>query len=312
MGGRVESSTMDSERFPKYLATPSLAQPNPEGASSSPGLRLHNPNSIRHNIVVTEVRRGWEIRIRAVHGSFVNSSFTSSAIYAENGGHMAFTDFVVSRISLRIQPSDAEDLANFLTCTDEESALSVLRQLEQPPMGVASIGSKSFDAPVGIKRSEDKDEFTGEALLDCGAENCYVHPQFVQDHDLRPSVLPFPIGVNHADGTLNANGAITLFVELVVRVKDHVEFLPFYVTNLGSVFDLVIYVSRLPSSSLASGVAPDSEAMDVDEGACSSATTSFTGPKRTVDFVQPVFPDNARKETAKYGEVSVGPPAEKK
>ena len=106
-------------------------------------------------------------------------------------------------------------------------------------MRISRLGSKCCPVPIALKRTIDEDELEEGALLDSGAENCYVHSAYVDEHQLLPSILPHPIGVYNADGSLNSNGSITHFVDLIVRKEDHTELLRFYVTNLGSV-DLIL------------------------------------------------------------------------
>ncbi|KAF6755238.1 hypothetical protein DFP72DRAFT_770403, partial [Ephemerocybe angulata] len=127
-----------------------------------------------------------------------------------------------------------ELLLSFLYSADDDDALTVLRQLKKPPIIISKIGARSCNTPVELRVLDDDPEISAEALIDSGAENSYVQSEFVKQNQLLPSILPFPIGVYNADGSLNANGSITHYVDIILRIRDHLEVLRMYITNLGS------------------------------------------------------------------------------
>ncbi|KAF6744655.1 hypothetical protein DFP72DRAFT_773622, partial [Ephemerocybe angulata] len=128
-----------------------------------------------------------------------------------------------------------EYLLSFLNSADDDEAIPVLRQLKRPPAFISRVGAKSCVTDVHLRSLEDDPELDVEGLIDSGAENSYIHSDFVtSSSQLLPSVLAYPIGVYNADGTLNANGSITHFVDTILRIQDHSEVIRLYITNLGS------------------------------------------------------------------------------
>ena len=71
--------------------------------------------------------------------------------------------------------------------------------------------------PVSIHTSY----FTADknALVDSGATNNFIHPNFVARMGIRPKVLERPRKIWNADSTENKEGMITHYLDLKVETK---------------------------------------------------------------------------------------------
>jgi hypothetical protein len=71
------------------------------------------------------------------------------------------------------------------------------------------------------------------ALLDCGATGLFVNKGFVDWNKITTRTLTCPIPVYNIDGTRNEAGSICEVVDVILRYKDHSEWVQFAVTGLG-------------------------------------------------------------------------------
>ena len=85
--------------------------------------------------------------------------------------------------------------------------------------------------PVSICRSY----FTTDknALVDSGATNNFIHPNFVARMGIRPKILERPHKIWNADTTENKKGMITHYLDLEVETKGIWKDMRFYITNIG-------------------------------------------------------------------------------
>ncbi|GLB41215.1 putative retrotransposable element tf2 155 kda protein type 1-like [Lyophyllum shimeji] len=88
---------------------------------------------------------------------------------------------------------------------------------------------------LGVEvETTDTQEILGlKALLDSGASGLFLHIRFVRERGITTRTLSRPIPVKNVDGTVNAAGAITEVVDLVLRYNGHSERVVFAVTDLG-------------------------------------------------------------------------------
>ncbi len=70
-------------------------------------------------------------------------------------------------------------------------------------------------------------------LLDSGCTSSAINRDFVEKHQLETRKIHRPIPVYNADGTRNAGGDITEYVETRMTIKGHEERIDLAVTNLG-------------------------------------------------------------------------------
>lgn len=115
----------------------------------------------------------------------------------------------------------------------EEDALAALEELAGPKKFIRGGRGNQMDIPLIVTTLDDQRPFSIKALLDSGCTGSSIDAAFVQQHQINTRKFPRPIPVYNADGTLNAGGPISEFVEMRMRVQDHIEHLSFSVTNLG-------------------------------------------------------------------------------
>ncbi len=72
-----------------------------------------------------------------------------------------------------------------------------------------------------------------KGLLDSGCMSSAINRSFVKKHELLTRRISVPIPVYNADGTRNAGGDITEYIETRMTIKGHVERIDLAVMNLG-------------------------------------------------------------------------------
>jgi hypothetical protein len=93
--------------------------------------------------------------------------------------------------------------------------------------------SKSFHVKVQVQATDTGNVSGADALLDCGAQGQFLHPDFVARNQISTRRLQRAIPVNNVDGTPNDSGPISEVADMVLRFKDHTERITFAITNLG-------------------------------------------------------------------------------
>ena len=85
--------------------------------------------------------------------------------------------------------------------------------------------------PVSIRTSY----FTAEksVLVDSGATDNFMHPNFAKQMRLRPAALERPWKIWNANNTENKEGMITHYLDLDVEAKGIHKDMHFYITNIG-------------------------------------------------------------------------------
>jgi len=84
-----------------------------------------------------------------------------------------------------------------------------------------------FQLRTKTKRVDQK------ALLDCGATECFIHPQAVERLKLITRKLAKPRKVQNVDGTPNKSGEILEAVDLLVNNNGQKASHAFFVANIG-------------------------------------------------------------------------------
>jgi hypothetical protein len=72
-----------------------------------------------------------------------------------------------------------------------------------------------------------------EAMLNSGAQGCFMHPQFVKEHGVVTHALKRPIGLGNIDGLPNCSGSITHYAVLGVIIDGHLTKAFFHIANIG-------------------------------------------------------------------------------
>ena len=71
------------------------------------------------------------------------------------------------------------------------------------------------------------------AFIDCGATECFVNQEFIDEHKLGMRKLNDPRLLQNADGSANMGGNITDYTNLKITMGDKTAVLRFYVANMG-------------------------------------------------------------------------------
>lgn len=132
----------------------------------------------------------------------------------------------------RLQEATRET-AKKIASLAEEDALAALEELAGPKKFIRGGRGNQMDIPLVVTTLDDQRPFPIKALLDSGCTGSSIDAAFVQQHQINTRKFPRPIPVYNANGTLNAGGPISEFVEMRMRVQDHIKHLSFSVTNLG-------------------------------------------------------------------------------
>jgi hypothetical protein len=72
-----------------------------------------------------------------------------------------------------------------------------------------------------------------KAMLDSGATSSFVSNHFLKHHQFSPKPLATPIKVRNVDNTTNKSGYIRSYVELPIKIGDHISRERFLVTDIG-------------------------------------------------------------------------------
>ena len=72
-----------------------------------------------------------------------------------------------------------------------------------------------------------------KALIDLGATNNFINPQFTKRMKLGTRKLPQVCKIWNIDGSLNKGGLLTDYIDLEVQTKNKCKLMCFLVTDLG-------------------------------------------------------------------------------
>ena len=85
--------------------------------------------------------------------------------------------------------------------------------------------------PVTLQTTQKK--VPVEAFLDCGANECFVSQQFINDYRLGVRYMKTPRKLENANGSSNAGGSLCYYTELEVATGGFTHLLCFYITDMG-------------------------------------------------------------------------------
>jgi hypothetical protein len=88
-----------------------------------------------------------------------------------------------------------------------------------------------FYVPVTL-RSKHREKSI-EAMLNSGAQGCFMHPQFIKEHRVVTHALKRPIGLGNIDGLPNRSGSITHYTVLGVIIDGHLTKVFFHIADIG-------------------------------------------------------------------------------
>ncbi len=120
-------------------------------------------------------------------------------------------------------------------CLGGEEARERLYELRDPPIIIQAHESSAtnFMVDVVLNPVTGTKTLSTWGLLDSGCTSSAINRSFVEQHRLETRKILIPIPVYNADGTRNAGGDITEYVETCMTIKGHVERIDLAVTNLG-------------------------------------------------------------------------------
>ena len=113
------------------------------------------------------------------------------------------------------------------------ASASVSPPLSIAPVFIAGRESKSIQIPISLTGENCKTTET-QALIDCGASECFVDAALVARLGWQTTQLATPRTAYNVDGTPNNNGLIQLTVSLTLWIGDKDEHRMFYVIQCRS------------------------------------------------------------------------------
>lgn len=125
---------------------------------------------------------------------------------------------------------------NTLNGMEDDLVIQALCKLRQPLYYVRSTGQcRQTTLPVVLHTMEfPRRHIEVDALLDSGCTGSFIDEDFVRQNGIITRKTALPIPVYNADGSTNANGSITEFVDISMSVGDHKEQIALAVAKLGS------------------------------------------------------------------------------
>jgi len=132
----------------------------------------------------------------------------------------------------RLEASEATIIE--LNGVPDSDIVEALNELRSPKRFIQGSKGNKLTMRVILSTIDHSQTLETTALLDSGCTGSTIHTRFVKNNNLPTKRLPRPIPVYNADGTLNANGAITETCKLRMTVQDHVEEIEFAVSDIGS------------------------------------------------------------------------------
>ena len=135
----------------------------------------------------------------------------------------------------RAQEATYEMLAT-LNGMDDDQVVQALDELKSPLYYVRSSGRRQQTIlPVVLHTMEmPQREFPVRALLDSGCTGSCIDEDFVRSNGIVTRKTALPIPVYNADGSTNAAGSITEFVDITMSFGDHREQITLAVAKLGT------------------------------------------------------------------------------
>jgi hypothetical protein len=146
-------------------------------------------------------------------------------------------DLLMAQLKTFIHPkrsieASIETVSKLVKLPDEE-AIGILAEFQKPPRYIRGTKGNQLDLSLSVTTLDTHQTFAVKALLDSGCTGSAIDAGFVKEHGINTKKMHVPIPVYNTDGSHNSGGPIREYVELIIRIKDHVERLLLAVTNLG-------------------------------------------------------------------------------
>ena len=126
-----------------------------------------------------------------------------------------------------------EELVQLVASLDDDEALQAVYELRSRRRYVRGSKGRELKVPALLQTLDSLAQFQVTGLIDSGCTGSCVDRKFVERNGISTTKLRVPIPIYNADGSVNAAGSITDFVELRMTLKDHTERITLAVTDLG-------------------------------------------------------------------------------
>ena len=132
-------------------------------------------------------------------------------------------DWIANTLERMITPTLGQLAATWVTKTEAANAFA----------RVLKTGSThdAMRVPVTLQTTQKK--VPVEAFLDCGANECFVSQQFIEEHRLGVRYMKTPRKIENANGSPNAGGNLRYYIDLTVTTRTQSHPLRFYITDIG-------------------------------------------------------------------------------
>ena len=122
---------------------------------------------------------------------------------------------------------------NKLLNMSESEAIATLQEFAMPKRFIRGTKGNQLDVNLTITTLDSSMNTSTQGLIDSGCTGSAIDATFVKECGFSIKKLPVPISVYNTDGTHNSGGPINEYVEVIIKIADHVERIMLAVTNLG-------------------------------------------------------------------------------
>ena len=121
-----------------------------------------------------------------------------------------------------------DELINHLKSLPKEQVQQAVKELKKPTPKKMVRGTRrnQLSLPVTIQTQDMVSQFRVIGLVDSGCTGSCIDIGLVQRQKILTQKLPVPQPAYNTDGTLNAAGRITEFVDVRMTIMDHLERIP--------------------------------------------------------------------------------------
>src|ERR1700689_1014624 len=132
------------------------------------------------------------------------------------------------------RPEATEELIRLVASMDEEDAVQAVYELRSKRRYIKGTKGRELKVPTLLQTIDSLAQFQVTGLLDSGCTGSCINRKFVENNGIETTKLKVPLPVYNADGSINAAGSITDFVEMRMTLRDHTERITLAVTDLGN------------------------------------------------------------------------------
>ena len=115
----------------------------------------------------------------------------------------------------------------------ESEAIATLQEFAMPKRFIRGTKGNQLDVNLTITTLDSSMNTSTQGLIDSGCTGSAIDATFVKECGFNTKKLPVPIPVYNTDGIYNSGGPINEYVEVIIKIADHLERIMLAVTNLG-------------------------------------------------------------------------------